>query len=130
MPVQDKHKHTYPGQDKIVDALAMYIRIHGGPNCELSCNTIYNHLADYFGLTEVDRRLSRADYYTYCKYNASISAWNTVIQWARQKLKTDGYLAKSRPSVWKLSTAGIQFADGKIAFQASDASRLANLTPI
>ena len=112
MPVSI-YRDAYPKKDKIADAIAMYIRINGGPDCELRCDTVYGPLADHFGLSPVARALSRADYYG--KSDDKRSAWTNLVQWARQKLNADGCLDRSDNGVWKLSRQGISFADGLMA---------------
>lgn len=128
MPVRDEYKNFFPGYESISDVLLMYIKIHGGHEHSMYCKNTYDALAKFFNLTDNARRISRAEYYSNDNRD-NISAWNTIIQWTRQRLKNAGYLAESERGVWKLSTQGVQRADMKISVLINEAKLLTALRP-
>lgn len=93
-----------PEYEQMTDALLYYIYMKGGTSYSLPPKHIYGPLADFFGLSESERKEPRPDGY-------SGSYWENRVQWTRQKLINEGDLdPKSARGVWRLSEQGISHA--------------------
>lgn len=93
---------AFPEYADIEEPLLCFIYLRGGPGHDVAASDSYRPLADYFGLSELERKQPRED--------RDEPLWNNMVQWARRKLNDNGYLAASRHGRWKLSDAGIAAA--------------------
>jgi hypothetical protein len=95
----------FPSYKEIERALLSLLYISGG---ELEAHETYKPLADFFGLTERARAISRGEYYG----NHPQRAWHNQVEYGRRELKKAGYLDLSAPrGVWRLNKQGFLAAD-------------------
>jgi restriction endonuclease Mrr len=97
--------HLFPQYEKIEEPLLLLLYINGGQHYAVHARDTYEPLAEYFRLSPRARAMSRAEYFGDGK--TELRAWDNMVQWARRKLKDNGYLAPSPHGVWKLSMAGV-----------------------
>ena len=111
MTVRPEHRKTFP-RGRIPETLLMFIRLRGGASAEVNSEFVYSPLADFYELSEGERRLSMADYYT--SESGPGSAWNSEVNAAVKGLKKDGFLtvgARSGKYAWRLTPTGLERAD-------------------
>lgn len=92
---------TFPSYKAIEEPLLCLILFRGGPSHEIESADTYRPLGDFFNLSEQARREILED---------GQIKWNNMIQWARRKLKDNGYLATAPRGTWKLSAKGLMEA--------------------
>ena len=97
----------YPTIRDIADALLTHIYETGGAQFQVASNSTYEPLADIFQSTRDERRRSRDDVLDDGKTE---SYWSNKVQWARNELRKQGYLAPSAWGKWKLSNEGMSAA--------------------
>lgn len=99
---------SLPSYNDVDEPLLYLLYTTGGEeHCMLSSET-YGPLADFFDLTEEDRKKTRHDVFGDKRREL---AWANMVQWARRRLKDAGLLDKNAGrGVWKLSIAGIEHA--------------------
>ena len=98
----------YPKEHEIAEALLRYIYDHGGTDYEVTAWSTYEPLADHFDLSREERDRTRDEEFKDGKVQ---SAWHIKVQWARNTIKKQGYLASSRHGYWRLSEKALK-ADG------------------
>lgn len=111
MIVRPEHQKTFP-RGRIPETLLMFIRLRGGAGAEVNSKFVYSPLADFYELSEDDRRLSVADYYT--SESGPGLAWNSEVNAAVKGLRKDGYLTVGTGSgkyAWRLTPNGLERAD-------------------
>jgi len=113
MPVRPEYDSAFPSQQRIADALLVYIRTNGGRDAMVSCDETYGPLADLFGLSPQLRRLTRSEYYENDTHSGL--AWPNLVQWGRRQLKDQGCLAPSAHGTWRLSESGMHAADRHVS---------------
>lgn len=97
---------SYPISDKIRDALHSLIYFHGDSDFRIKPSDTYRPLADYFQLTEQERKQPRES-----ERNIGRPQWNNMVQWARNDLIKSGYISSNSPrGIWQLSSLGITSA--------------------
>ncbi|HXJ02031.1 MAG TPA: hypothetical protein VNH44_12480 [Micropepsaceae bacterium] len=109
--IRPEHRKTFPNT-RIAETLLMFIRSQGGEHAAVDAAFIPVPLADYYGLPEESRTLSRSAYYV--NDNVSGQAWDCELQGAAKELKRDGYLVAANCSghaVWSLTASGLDRAD-------------------
>lgn len=89
----------YPPEHEISKALLRHILDHGGPEAEVRSSTVYEPLADLFGLSRQERTQTRDQVYG---DGNQTPIWNNKVQWARNSLRKQGYLAPSPRGIWRL----------------------------
>src|SRR5262249_43998578 len=67
--------------------------------------TIYDVLADFFQLSDLERRE------TFLDEGKPRSRWENMVRWARRSLKDKGLLASAAHGVWEVTTKGRQNLD-------------------
>ncbi|WP_425156069.1 winged helix-turn-helix domain-containing protein [Candidatus Binatus sp.] len=85
------------------EPLLCFIYLNGGSGFAVRSRTVYEPLAELFGLTQADQKRSRPD------GHAGVH-WHNRVQWERQRLINKGLLDGSTRGVWRLSPAGIDRA--------------------
>lgn len=95
----------FPEYQDIEDPLLCEIYIRGG---KVRASETYKPLADYFSLTDAERRMTRDEVHHDGRDELH---WNNMVQWARRKLKAQGYLASAGHGIWQLSAEGMQAAE-------------------
>lgn len=94
---------SFPRYQDVEEALLCFIYFKGGPNYQMLSIEVYKPLADYFALSEQERKVGRL-----FKDGRYEPKWNNMVQWARRQLKKAGYIDISAPrAVWKLSEKGV-----------------------
>ncbi len=96
----------FPKYSEIYLPLMMELARRGGQSKPSDENkegqTVYEALADYFGLSEEARTLTIVD-----DSNGNVrSKWNNRVRWARSDLKKFGHLDASQYGIWALSATG------------------------
>jgi restriction endonuclease Mrr len=94
---------SFPPYAEIEDPLLCLILFRGGPAHEVRASDTYRPLADFFGLSDSERREVLDD-------DTGRSKWNNMVQWARRTLKKRGFLAAAAHGVWRLSDKGVMAA--------------------
>lgn len=100
----------YPKYEDLEDPLLCYIYKNGGDKYQVSSDSTYKPLADFFGLSREERTRTRDEIH---HDGRDEPEWNNMVQWARRKLKDQGYLASSPHGKWRLSEKGILAAHKK-----------------
>ena len=111
MIIRPEHRKTFP-RSRIPETLLMFIRLRGGASAEVNSEFVYSPLADFYELSEDDRRLSAADYYT--GESGRGLAWNSEVNVAGKGLRMEGYLTaggRSNKYAWRLTPSGLERAD-------------------
>ena len=111
MIIRPEYRKIFP-RGRIPETLLMFIRLRGGANAEVNSEFVYSPLADFYELSEDERRLSAADYYT--GESGAGLAWNSEVNAAVKGLRKDGYLtigARSGKHAWRLTPSGLERAD-------------------
>ena len=98
----------YPPEREIANALLRHIYNHGDLTHEVSASSTYEPLAIHFGLSKEERNRTRDEEFGDGKVQ---SAWHIKVQWARNTLIKQGYLASSRHGYWQLSEKGVKAAE-------------------
>jgi hypothetical protein len=110
MPVRQQFFGRFPSEAAISEHLAVYLaQFQDG--CD--CVSTYRPLGQEMGISAELLSLSRADYYE--SDLSSSSAWENLVQWARRRLKSEGYLAPAPRGWWRLSETGKLYAHQLIA---------------
>jgi len=125
--VRPEHRKTFPSS-RIPETLLMFIRVRGGASAEISPEFVYAPLADFYELSEDERRLSAADYYT--SESTQNFAWHCEVNAAVKGLKKDGYLSvgsRSGKSAWRLTPSGVERADFWLKRMTEKCAALASL---
>lgn len=107
----------FPDYQEMDEPLLCFIYFHGGPDYAVRPRDTYEPLAEFFGLTQEDKRSPRPDGY-------SGVHWKNHAQWARQRLINHGFLDGSTRGIWRLLPAGVNLASRVAAGYA--ALRLSN----
>jgi len=94
----------YPKYEDLEKPLLCHIYKYGGRNFQVISESTYEPMANLFNLTHEERSRSRNEIH---RDGRSEPEWNNMVQWARRKLKDQGYLAPSARGQWKLSQKGI-----------------------
>lgn len=94
----------FPRYEDMDDPLLCFILLNGGQDHGVSAHSTYEPLADFFRLTNPERKEPRPDGY-------SEARWHNRVQWARQRLINHGYLDGSQHGIWRLTAAGLQRAE-------------------
>jgi len=94
----------FPEYEELERPLLCYIHQNGGSKFEVQASSTYIPLADHFRLSTSERLQLRGD-------GRDEALWNNMVQWARRKLKDNGYLESAPRGVWRLSAAGIKAAE-------------------
>ena len=98
----------YPEYAEVEQPLLAAIYLQSGLSYSVRPYEVYDILADYFGLTEEERNVSRHEVTGDGRME---SYWSNRVQWARRKLNDYGYLdTKAGHGIWKLSEKGIEHA--------------------
>lgn len=93
----------FPEYEEIEKPLLCLIYHSGGEKHEIRASDAYRPLADHFRLSPSERAEPRKD-------GREEPLWNNMVQWARRKLKDNGYLASAPHGVWRLSELGVAVA--------------------
>lgn len=96
---------AYPSENDVVDPLIYCIFLMGGKARPAS---IYEPLADFFRLSQSERRRTRDDEYFDGKDER---LWHNIVQYARLKAVDGGSIERGQRGVWRLSTKGKQKAE-------------------
>ena len=94
---------AFPDYEQMADALNYYIYLSGGDLYALRPKQVYEPLANFFGLSEKERKTPRADGHTG-------SEWENRVQWTRRRLINEGKLDGQIRGVWRFSDDGINKA--------------------
>ena len=111
MIIRPEHRNTFP-RARIAETLLMFMRQRGGAHAAVNSALVYVPLADFYDLSDGDRRLSKSDYYL--DEPKQGLAWEGEVNLAVKELKKDGYLttsARAGKSIWRLTPAGVERAD-------------------
>ncbi|MCA7927389.1 HNH endonuclease [Burkholderia cenocepacia] len=96
----------YPSRDELELSLLKLIFDHG-EEYEMRAVDTYGPLADYFGLSELERTQTRQ---AVLADERAEPYWNNMVQWARRRLNERDYLAPARRGRWRLSKTGVDKA--------------------
>ena len=111
MSIRLEHQKTFP-ITRIAETLLMFLRLRGGSDATMDAELTYGPLADYFGLTDQNRKLARCDYYD---NDLRVGfAWDNEVRVASKTLKDDGYLISTThfgQLIWRLTASGAERAD-------------------
>ncbi len=110
----------YPKYEDLEDPLLCYIYKNGGDKYQVSSDSTYKPLADFFGLSYEERTRTRDEIH---HDGRDEPEWNNMVQWARRKLKDQGYLASSPHGKWRLSEKGILVAQKKMQISLRKSER-------
>lgn len=111
MIIRPEHRKTFP-RARIPETLLMFIRLHGGASAEVNSEFVYSPLADFYELSEEERRLSVTDYYT--SEGGAGFAWNSEVNAAVKGLRKEGYITTGTrlgKFAWRLTPLGVERAD-------------------
>jgi len=101
---------SYPEYQELEEPLLCYIYLNGGDTYQVESNKTYKPLAEYFSLSAIEQTQTRDDIH---QDGRDEPVWNNMVQWARRKLKSNGYLDNnSGRGKWKLSDFGVKKAEG------------------
>ena len=102
---------VWPKEDAVADALAEFIYDFGGSSHQVRCDRAYAPLADRFGLSELQRSITRHDL---SGDGISTPKWHNAVQWGRKQLVKRGLLVRrAARGVWQLTEAGVAFVRGR-----------------
>jgi hypothetical protein len=92
----------------MVDPLLCFILLNGGEDHRVAARSIYEPLADFFGLTGEERTAPRKDGYPG-------KQWEMRVQWTRQRLINHGLIVnppkdRSETGYWTRSPDGLRRA--------------------
>jgi len=107
---------TFPSYDYIKRALLRHLE-RSGPS---KPGDVYDALANDLGLSPAQRTALRDD--------AHGTLWQNKVQWARQSLKNNGYMAE-KLGTWELSKAGKAAVLGKLNLKPLTALRSSGARP-
>ena len=100
---------TFPRRNRITTELLLLIYSKGGNLYQLKSADTYAPLTDKFNLEIQARKMIQDELY---KNGRPESAWNNLVQWARQDLVDEGYLYAYAPhGVWRLTPNGVSHAE-------------------
>lgn len=117
---------SFPEYQEIEEPLLSYIYFNGGDSFSVKSNQTYLPLADYFSLSDIERKITRHEAHGDGRNEA---LWNNMVQWARRKLNSKGYLEKKAGyRIWKLSNDGIKKAES-ISFLHKGLNNSKNIYP-
>lgn len=93
---------SYPEYDELKNALLCFIFYNGDQesDCSIAAKATYDPLADYFDLTEHERKELHGE---------NDFEWRNRVQFAKNFLKEEGRVLDnhpSRPTIWRLSELG------------------------
>lgn len=111
MSIRPEHRKKFP-RGRIAETLLMFIRLRGGSHASVNSEFVFGPLADYFGLSEPDRKLPRCAYYDNDPMVGS--AWDNEVKLACRALKEEGYVISTTRSgqlLWRLTIKGTERAD-------------------
>lgn len=94
---------AYPHYDELELPLLKLLYEQGGELRQMRALHTYEPLANHFGLDALERTQTRADV---LGDGRDEPFWNNMVQWARRKLNTRGYLAEASHGYWRLSELG------------------------
>jgi 5-methylcytosine-specific restriction protein A len=95
---------SYPAYEELELPLLKLIYERGGRVYEMKASDTYDLLADYFNLSDLERKQTRDNL---LNDGRNELVWNNRVQWARRKLNEYGYLSPSQRGLWKLSQEGV-----------------------
>jgi restriction endonuclease Mrr len=102
-------KKGLPSGRRVHDPLLLFIYFHGGEDYQIHADDSYEPLADLFGLSPQERKMTRHDRNP-DDYRTE-SDWHNRLQFARRDLVNYGYLDNTvKRGIWKLSKSGISYA--------------------
>lgn len=95
---------AYPHYDELELPLLKLLFEEGGELRQLRALQTYEPLARHFSLSELERTQPRS---VVLGDGRDEPFWNNMVQWARRKLNSRGYLADAPHGYWRLSELGI-----------------------
>ena len=95
----------YPEYQDVEHPLLCYIFLNGGEQYKVKSKSTYKPLAEYFSLSAEEQTFTRDQVH---QDGRDEPFWNNMVQWARRKLKSNGYLKKSARGIWQLSELGVK----------------------
>lgn len=97
---------SYPCYFSIVEPLLVFIYENGGDTYTVRAKDVYEPLADYFKLPEIDRRRTYNDIY---KNGRNAIYWKALVQRAKDCVSFR-YVMPASKGVWKLTDQGVRVA--------------------
>ena len=95
----------YPPREEVVEELLMLL--HDSPDHWMPSDATYAPLAQHFGLTSEERVQTRN---VVRNDGRDEPEWHNQVQWARERLRKDGYLRSTKRGIWQLSSSGEEAA--------------------